>query len=88
MMRRLVVLPIVAYRAILSPLKPRCCRFEPTCSQYALEAVRRRGVWVGLALASWRILRCHPFATPGFDPVPDKAAGKPADTQVPPPDSV
>jgi len=58
------------YQATLSPLIGRHCRFQPTCSQYFIEAVRLRGPLVGLALGIWRILRCHPFSRGGFDPVP------------------
>ncbi|MEM7518907.1 MAG: membrane protein insertion efficiency factor YidD, partial [Planctomycetota bacterium] len=56
----------------LSPLKPPMCRFEPTCSSYAIEAVEKRGIFVGFALATWRILRCQPFSKPGHDPVPER----------------
>lgn len=79
MIRRLLSLPIVAYRTLVSPFKPRCCRFEPTCSQYALDALRERGVCVGILLTVWRLLRCQPFAAPGFDPVPPRraATGRP-----------
>jgi len=73
--------PIVAYRVAISPLKPRCCRFEPTCSRYALDALRQRGAVTGLALALWRVLRCHPFATPGYDPVPPPPARSRTPTQ-------
>jgi len=67
------LLPIVVYRYCISPLKPACCRFEPTCSAYALEAIKIHGVIYGITLTTWRILRCHPFykgAT--YDPVPPK----------------
>jgi len=70
MIRRLAILPIQLYRRWLSPLKPRCCRFSPTCSTYAIEAISRRGLAVGTLLICWRLLRCHPFAQPGYDPVP------------------
>ncbi len=60
------------YRKLISPLKPPCCRFTPTCSQYALEAIRVHGAFKGSALALWRILRCNPFSKGGYDPVPDK----------------
>ncbi len=64
-------LPIRFYRRFLSPLKPvPCCRFTPTCSQYALEALEEWGVVCGTALALWRILRCNPFCRGGYDPVP------------------
>lgn len=67
----IVLLPVLAYRRWLSPLKRApSCRFLPTCSEYALEAVRTRGVIVGVALAMWRLLRCNPFCRAGYDPVP------------------
>ena len=69
----LLILPIRGYRRWLSPLKPGpTCRFQPTCSEYAIEAVRKRGVLVGLVLGVWRILRCQPLCKPGYDPVPEK----------------
>jgi len=69
--RRVVTAPIVAYRRFLSPLKPApTCRFHPTCSAYAVEAVHVHGVFRGVAMATWRLLRCHPFHPGGFDPVP------------------
>ena len=58
------------YQKFISPIKPSCCRFTPTCSAYALEAFRKRGFFVGLALTVWRILRCNPFSKGGYDPVP------------------
>ena len=58
------------YRACLSPLHPACCRFTPTCSQYALEAVEKYGALKGGYLALRRILRCHPLHKGGYDPVP------------------
>jgi uncharacterized protein len=66
----LVALPIHVYRRCISPLKPPTCRFSPTCSAYALEAVQQHGPVRGLWLAGKRICRCHPFGEPGFDPVP------------------
>jgi putative membrane protein insertion efficiency factor len=62
---------VAVYRAVLSPLKRTpTCRFMPTCSEYATEALRTRGVVIGSALTAWRILRCQPFSKGGFDPVP------------------
>ena len=58
------------YQVCISPLKPACCRFTPTCSQYALEAVEKYGFVKGGALAAWRILRCNPLCRGGYDPVP------------------
>ena len=69
-MKRLVLKMIRFYRASVSPLRPPCCRFVPTCSQYALEAVEKYGAWKGGWLALWRILRCNPFCKGGYDPVP------------------
>lgn len=58
------------YQKFISPLKPSCCRFYPTCSQYAKEAIDKYGVVKGSYLAVKRILRCHPFNPGGYDPVP------------------
>ena len=69
-MRHLATLPIRAYRRYVSPWKPPMCRFQPTCSAYAQEAILTHGVLKGGMLAGWRILRCQPFTTPGPDPVP------------------
>ena len=76
-MRRLRTLPkhallwlIRFYRGAISPLHPACCRFTPTCSQYALEAVEKYGALKGGYLALRRILRCNPFHAGGYDPVP------------------
>lgn len=64
------LLPVRFYRRYISPLKPPCCRFTPTCSEYAILAVREWGILIGSALALWRILRCNPFSRGGEDPVP------------------
>ncbi len=64
-------LPIHAYRIVLSPYVGWNCRFQPTCSAYALEALRRHGGIRGTWLAARRILRCHPFGGSGIDEVPD-----------------
>lgn len=69
-MSRLFICIIRLYQRFLSPLKPPCCRFEPTCSSYAIEALRQHGVCKGSMLAVWRILRCNPFGGSGYDPVP------------------
>ena len=58
------------YQATVSPLLGPCCRYVPSCSAYAVEALKVHGVWRGLALAAWRVLRCHPLAEGGYDPVP------------------
>lgn len=69
--RRAYTLPIVVYRRVVSPLKPApTCRFHPTCSAYAIEAVHAHGVLRGTWLAVVRIAKCHPFHPGGLDPVP------------------
>ena len=79
---RLVAAPIVAYRRWISPALPARCRFYPSCSAYALEAISTHGVLRGLRLAIWRLLRCHPFHPGGYDPVPPRrsAAAEPTST--------
>jgi putative membrane protein insertion efficiency factor len=69
--KQVLMLPVRVYRALISPCKPRCCRFEPSCSQYALEALHRHGALRGSWLSVRRLLRCHPFTEPAYDPVPD-----------------
>jgi putative membrane protein insertion efficiency factor len=66
----LLVAPIRLYQLAISPLLPKSCRFEPTCSHYAVEALRRHGPFKGSWLAARRILRCHPWGGHGPDPVP------------------
>jgi uncharacterized protein len=70
--KRLALLPLAAYRRWISPALPRRCKYEPTCSAYAAEAIRRFGVARGALLAGWRLLRCNPFSHGGFDPVPER----------------
>lgn len=66
----LLILPIRFYQLCISPLLPSACRFTPTCSQYAIEALRKHGPFRGSWLALRRILRCHPWGGSGYDPVP------------------
>lgn len=70
-----------AYRLLVSPLLGPACRFTPTCSVYAAEAIARFGAWRGTVLAVRRLLRCHPFAAAGLDPVPLSLA-KPGPTKT------
>ena len=69
-LRKLVVLPIYFYKYCISPLLPPRCRFYPSCSTYAKEAILTHGVGKGMLLAAARIARCHPWHPGGFDPVP------------------
>lgn len=59
-----------AYQVLISPLLPKCCRFEPTCSNYALEAFKKHGPFKGLYLTIKRIIKCNPYHEGGYDPVP------------------
>jgi uncharacterized protein len=68
-MRRIAVAPIAVYQRLISPAFPRRCKYEPTCSAYAVQAIREYGILRGLVLAGWRLLRCNPFSHGGFDPV-------------------
>jgi putative membrane protein insertion efficiency factor len=68
--KRALVAVLRAYQRWVSPALPPSCRYTPTCSQYAMEAIELRGVLVGTALAAWRVLRCHPLVKGGYDPVP------------------
>ena len=72
MLVKFCVLAIQAYRLILSPWLPATCRFTPSCSVYAQQAIALHGVWRGGRLTLRRLLRCHPWGPTGFDPVPDK----------------
>ena len=69
-MKRLILWAIRLYQRGISPYLPRSCRYYPTCSQYAAEAVTRYGPWKGMGMAIKRIARCHPFHPGGYDPVP------------------
>lgn len=65
---RVVQAPLVVYQRWISPGLPRRCRYEPTCSHYALGAISRYGIMRGLVLAAWRLVRCNPWSPGGFDP--------------------
>jgi uncharacterized protein len=64
-----IAAPIRLYQRLISPALPRRCKYEPTCSAYAVEALRRHGPLRGVVLAAWRLLRCNPFSHGGHDPV-------------------
>ncbi|WP_270170417.1 membrane protein insertion efficiency factor YidD [Paenibacillus sp. SYP-B4298] len=74
-MRKTLQLPIHMYRKFISPLKPPTCRFYPSCSAYALEALEKHGAVRGTWLAVRRISKCHPFHPGGLDPVPEPSSG-------------
>jgi putative membrane protein insertion efficiency factor len=76
-MKRALLFALRLYQRLISPLLPPACRFVPTCSQYAAEALELHGPLKGGVLAAWRLLRCHPFSRGGYDPVPH-ACGIPA----------
>jgi putative membrane protein insertion efficiency factor len=71
-MKSLLIMLLRLYKRAVSPLLGPCCRFEPSCSAYAEEALHTHGIARGLGLAAWRVLRCHPFARAGLDPVPPR----------------
>jgi uncharacterized protein len=66
----LLALPVHFYRRFIGPFLPRVCRFHPSCSSYALQALEKHGGLKGAGLTTWRLLRCNPFHPGGFDPVP------------------
>lgn len=68
-LRAVVVAPVMGYQRLISPALPRRCKYEPTCSRYAVQAVREYGILRGLVLALWRLLRCNPWSHGGYDPV-------------------
>jgi putative membrane protein insertion efficiency factor len=72
---RPLIVAVTGYRRFISPLLPPVCRFAPSCSEYALEALRTHGAVRGLWLAAWRLARCHPFNPGGYDPVPPRPQG-------------
>jgi uncharacterized protein len=71
-MRTLVVLPIRLYQRLISPALGSRCKYYPSCSEYAAQAISRFGILRGLVLAGWRLLRCNPWSHGGFDPVEDQ----------------
>jgi putative membrane protein insertion efficiency factor len=71
-LRWLCVLPIRAYQRLISPLMGQHCKYYPSCSEYAVQAVQRFGILRGLVLAVWRLLRCNPWSSGGYDPVEEQ----------------
>ncbi len=70
-MKKILIAMLRFYKRSISPLLPDACIYTPTCSEYAMEAIEKHGVWKGCLLAAWRLLRCNPFAKGGYDPVPE-----------------
>ena len=70
-MKRILLAMLRFYKRSISPLLPNACRFTPTCSEYAMEAIQKHGALKGTGLAIWRVLRCIPFSKGGYDPVPE-----------------
>jgi putative membrane protein insertion efficiency factor len=68
-LRAIATVPIRLYQRLISPALPRHCKYEPTCSHYAVQAIGRYGILRGLVLAGWRLLRCNPWSHGGLDPV-------------------
>ncbi|HUZ30302.1 MAG TPA: membrane protein insertion efficiency factor YidD [Solirubrobacteraceae bacterium] len=68
-LRSIAVAPVVFYSRFISPAIPRRCKYEPTCSHYAVDAIREYGILRGVVLAGWRLLRCNPWSYGGYDPV-------------------
>ena len=71
-----ILLLIRLYRILISPWLPPCCRFTPSCSDYAEQALKRYGLFYGGWLMCWRLLRCQPFSSGGYDPVPESKKSK------------
>ena len=71
-MKKILVKFIRFYKRRISPLKKPCCRFRPSCSSFAIEAIEKHGAFKGLIMAFFRILRCNPYMRGGYDPVPEK----------------
>ena len=88
LLRRVAVLPIRLYQWVLSPLLPRSCRFAPSCSEYAAEAVLAHGLIKGVQLVVARLLRCHPWGGHGYDPVPPAASSAEAPLARPERDAI
>ena len=75
-MREPAAIGLKIYKTLISPLFPAACRYVPSCSEYAAEAIARHGFFYGMALALWRLLRCNPITRGGYDPVPQTVIEK------------
>jgi putative membrane protein insertion efficiency factor len=72
-MKSMVIAALQGYKRWISPMLPNACRFVPTCSEYAIDAVHQHGVLRGVAMGAWRVLRCNPLGGSGYDPVRDSS---------------
>ena len=81
--RRVALAPIRIYQRMISPAFPRRCKYHPTCSAYAVQAIQRFGILRGAVLAAWRLLRCNPFSDGGYDPVSDQTLFKSRESSAP-----
>jgi putative membrane protein insertion efficiency factor len=77
LLRSIVIMPIRAYQLLLSPMGGERCKYYPSCSEYAAQAIGRYGILRGLVLAGWRLLRCNPWSGGGVDPVEEQRLFKP-----------
>jgi hypothetical protein len=84
--RAILLAPILAYQRFISPALPRRCKYYPTCSEYAVDAIREVGIFRGTVLAAWRLLRCNPWSHGGYDPVEDRTLF-PVARETPPTDT-
>jgi uncharacterized protein len=80
--RTIFLAPIRLYQSLISPVMPARCKYHPTCSAYAVQAVREYGVLRGAVLAGWRLLRCNPFSNGGVDPVSNQRLFRPREPRL------
>ena len=76
MLKKIVIFPVKVYQKLISPFMPHVCRYQPTCSQYMIDAVQTYGIVKGVCLGIKRIFRCHPWGGSGYDPVVSKNGDK------------
>ncbi|MGD0455943.1 MAG: membrane protein insertion efficiency factor YidD [Solirubrobacteraceae bacterium] len=81
--RAIMTAPIIFYQRLISPAIPQRCKYYPTCSHYAVDAVREFGILRGLVLAGWRLLRCNPWSLGGYDPVEQQRVFRSVSEQTP-----
>ena len=85
LLRGVAIAPIRAYQLLLSPLLGQRCKYHPSCSAYAVEAISRFGILRGVVLAAWRLLRCNPWSVGGIDPIDRQRLFRPAERPTPRP---